>query len=249
MALPIFDKDIAFVSKLDDYPNDVGGLSAEELKATFDKAALELQDYINNQLIPELVTELRKAEMGIPSEGKFNGTDLELGSVTGDKLAYKTVTQDKIGEKAVGSTEINDGAITEDKIALRAISGAKIKEKAIGSEHIAEDAVQAASIRDGSITNTKIVSKSISRDKLTPGAAYRVLSATLPPSGWSVGMQTVAVNGITATDTFIVSPAIASHNAWCEAGVYCSGAATGSLTFSCEDAPIVALNAVITVLT
>lgn len=50
MALPKFQKDMAIISALDDEPNDVGGLSAAELKAKFDEAGQAIKDYINNTL-------------------------------------------------------------------------------------------------------------------------------------------------------------------------------------------------------
>lgn len=42
------------ISTLDDLPNDVGGLTATQLKAAFDKAPTEIKGYINDTLIPEL---------------------------------------------------------------------------------------------------------------------------------------------------------------------------------------------------
>ena len=50
MALPKFQKDMAIISALDDEPNDVGGLSAAELKAKFDEGGQAIKDYINNTL-------------------------------------------------------------------------------------------------------------------------------------------------------------------------------------------------------
>lgn len=43
------------IQQLDDEPNDVGGLSAAELKAKFDQAGLTIQSYINETLIPEVL--------------------------------------------------------------------------------------------------------------------------------------------------------------------------------------------------
>lgn len=43
------------IQQLDDEPNDVGGLSAAELKAKFDQAGLAIQTYINETLIPEVL--------------------------------------------------------------------------------------------------------------------------------------------------------------------------------------------------
>lgn len=54
MSLNKFVKDMAIVSKLDDEPNDVGGMTAAELKATFDEGGVALKDYINNTLVPYL---------------------------------------------------------------------------------------------------------------------------------------------------------------------------------------------------
>ena len=40
------------ISKLDNEPNDVGGLTAGELKGKFDEAGLAIQKYINEVLLP-----------------------------------------------------------------------------------------------------------------------------------------------------------------------------------------------------
>ena len=56
MALTEFEKNMDIIAALDDEPNDVGGLSAAELKAKFDEGGKALQDYINNTLLPALDT-------------------------------------------------------------------------------------------------------------------------------------------------------------------------------------------------
>ena len=55
MSIPTLDTDLSIIQKLDDYPNDVGGLSAAQLKAKFDEGGLALQVYINTVLIPALI--------------------------------------------------------------------------------------------------------------------------------------------------------------------------------------------------
>lgn len=52
-ALSALEEDLAIHQKLDDEPNDVGGLSAEEMKKTFDKAGLVIQQYLNEVHLPE----------------------------------------------------------------------------------------------------------------------------------------------------------------------------------------------------
>ena len=56
VTIPVFDEDMDIIQKLDDEPNDVGGLTANQLKAEFDAAGKRTQDYINNELIPVLIS-------------------------------------------------------------------------------------------------------------------------------------------------------------------------------------------------
>lgn len=55
IEIALLDGDISFISKLDDEPNDVGGMTSAQLKAEFDKAGNVIKDYINNSLIPEIL--------------------------------------------------------------------------------------------------------------------------------------------------------------------------------------------------
>lgn len=66
MAFEKFNKDMKIISSLDDEPNDVGGLTAAELKAKFDEGGEAIKRYINDTLIPAVVadgaTEEHRAE-------------------------------------------------------------------------------------------------------------------------------------------------------------------------------------------
>lgn len=73
-------------------------------------------------------------------------------------------------------------------------------------------------------------------------------TATLAKASWSSLKQTVSVNGVTADNTIIVTPAPASFLEWRNAGVYCSGQTAGKLTFTCETVPTVDLTANIVIL-
>lgn len=48
-------KDMNIIQKLDDEPNDVGGLTAAQLKAKFDEGGIALKNYINDSLIPQVL--------------------------------------------------------------------------------------------------------------------------------------------------------------------------------------------------
>lgn len=49
-----FTKDMNIIAKLDNEPNDMGGLTAEQLKAKFDEGGLALQKYINEVILPRM---------------------------------------------------------------------------------------------------------------------------------------------------------------------------------------------------
>jgi hypothetical protein len=54
MSLTKFEKDMDVVQKLDDEPNDVGGLTSAALKAKFDEGGKAVKEYLNDVLLPAL---------------------------------------------------------------------------------------------------------------------------------------------------------------------------------------------------
>lgn len=54
MALTKLEENMDIIQQLDDEPNDVGGLTADQLKAQFDRAGNLVKAYINNTLTAEL---------------------------------------------------------------------------------------------------------------------------------------------------------------------------------------------------
>jgi len=54
MALSKFEKDMQIIQALDDEPNDVGGMSSTELKATFDEGGEAVKEFLNGVLLPAL---------------------------------------------------------------------------------------------------------------------------------------------------------------------------------------------------
>ena len=57
MAFEKFNKNMQIISALDDEPNDVGGLTAAELKAKFDEGGEAIKRYLNDTLIPAVVAD------------------------------------------------------------------------------------------------------------------------------------------------------------------------------------------------
>ena len=71
MSLEKLTKDLNIVQKLDDEPNDVGGLSAAELKKKFDEGPLTIQEYINVTLLPALETLGVETSVQLPEGAGF----------------------------------------------------------------------------------------------------------------------------------------------------------------------------------
>ena len=70
MPLSQFTKDMAIIQKLDDEPNDVGGLTAQELKAKFDEAGEALKDFLNDSLLPQLGANSAAQDLGATLNGE-----------------------------------------------------------------------------------------------------------------------------------------------------------------------------------
>lgn len=70
LVMSLLDIDLDVIQKLDDEPNDVGGLSAAELKAKFDEAPNLIKKYINETLIPQLSDTVAEAEVRAAAESE-----------------------------------------------------------------------------------------------------------------------------------------------------------------------------------
>lgn len=68
LAIPGFEEDVDVIQKLDDEPNDVGGLTAAELKAKFDEAGNRIKTYLNETLIPSISETVAEAEKRAEAE-------------------------------------------------------------------------------------------------------------------------------------------------------------------------------------
>lgn len=101
MSIPTINHDMAIIQKLSDLPNSTEGLTADELKAKFDEAALAIQKWINETLVPAI-----KAE-NIP----FTGS----AEIDGDTLdAAIRAVHAQVRDAATGT--IVNGSVTMEKL-------------------------------------------------------------------------------------------------------------------------------------
>lgn len=98
-------KDMGIISKLEDEPNDVGGLTAAQLKAKFDEAGEAVKAYLNESLLAELAAPTAAGALGAALNGESmtvqNALDLlalagvksgnvPIGGYEGDLLRKKS---------------------------------------------------------------------------------------------------------------------------------------------------------------
>lgn len=62
-------------------------------------------------------------------------------------------------------------------------------------------------------------------------------TGTLVAANWAGGSQTITVNGVTASNNVVPTPAPASAADWASAGILCTAQSTNSLTFTCTQTP------------
>lgn len=109
MSLTKFEKDMVIIQKLDDEPNDVGGLSAAELKAKFDEGGEAIKEYINETLVPELNIGF---SVRVPTSTTINGHPL-TGNVTLTK-------EDVVLGNVDNTSDVNKPVSTAQQAALDA---------------------------------------------------------------------------------------------------------------------------------
>lgn len=84
LVIPRLEDDVDVIQKLDDEPNDVGGLTAAELKAKFDEAANIIKTYLNETLVPQLSDTVAEAEVRAQAESERIAN--EMARVEGENL-------------------------------------------------------------------------------------------------------------------------------------------------------------------
>lgn len=102
MSIPKLTADLSVIQKLADLPNSTDGLTAQELKARFDQAGLEIQTWINESLVPALQAQ----NIPFAASAQINAANVQ------DAIA---AVQGQIRDAASGT--IVNGSVTKEKLA------------------------------------------------------------------------------------------------------------------------------------
>lgn len=188
MALPTCNEDMNIISKLDDEPNDVGGLSAASLKAKFDLAGNLLKKALND-LVAALGGESAAKCIGFVATEAVNKTNVQEaienvqaqiagvsqagiadGAVTTEKIAKGAVTYHQIANETIGSPELANNAVAASKIASSAVQERHIFNGAVTESKLAGESVTQAKIAAAAVTSNKIAMRAVTKDKIADGA-------------------------------------------------------------------------------
>lgn len=232
MSIPTLDADLSIIQKLDDYPNDIGGLSAAQLKAKFDEGVLALQTYINTVLIPALIasnvsftpTAAVKAET---VQAAIENVQAQLAGIAAGTIPNNTVGMEKL-TKTVQKAIASGGSASADVAAL-----SKIVTQNVAAT--SENAAAISSINTANVGRDAEIAKISGKAEKSKGATF-VLTA----AGWAEGKQTVAINIGSGRNDAVGLDTSATLAQWQEAakcGVKVYSANEEGITFSCETVP------------
>ena len=103
LVIPDLDDDLDVIQKLDDEPNDVGGLTAAQLKAKFDEGPNAIKRYINDELLPAISD--TGAEADVRAEAEQGRVAAEAARVTAEQGRASAETGREQAEAARGTAE------------------------------------------------------------------------------------------------------------------------------------------------
>ena len=232
MSIPTLNTDLSIIQKLDDYPNDIGGLSAAQLKAKFDEGVLALQTYINTVLIPALIasnvsftpTAAVDAET---VQAAIENVQAQLAGISAGTIPNNTIGMEKLTKTVQNAIASGGGAAT----AVTSLSE-------IVSETVAvtnENTTAIAAINAENVNRDAEIAKIGDKAEKSKGATF-VLTA----AGWAENKQTVAINIGAGRNDAVGLDTAATLAQWQEAakcGVKVYSANEEGITFSCETVP------------
>lgn len=140
LEIQLLDGDLNIIQKLDDEPNDVGGLTSAELKAKFDESGNIIKKYINETLIPAVLTDDATEESRKQAEAARVAA--EQGRVTAEE-----------GRKAAETSR--DSAETARQSAETARSGAESTRQSNENARQAAETARANAEKDRQAAETR----------------------------------------------------------------------------------------------
>lgn len=198
LEIQMLDGDLNIIQKLDDEPNDVGGLTSAELKAKFDESGNIIKKYINETLIPAVLTDDATEESRKQAEAARVAA--EQGRVTAEEGRVSAETARAAAEQARSEAEASRVSAENARAAAetaRADETAGIVARA--TEHAnaaAGSASQAAgseqSAKDAAGTATGAAISASQSETAASGSASQASAAAAAAAGSAAGAETAS---------------------------------------------------------
>lgn len=207
LEIQLLDGDLNIIQKLDDEPNDVGGLTSAELKAKFDEGGNIIKKYINETLIPSVLTddateESRKqaeaarvaAEQGrvTAEEGRVSAESGRVSAEQGRSEAESSRVSAENARAQAETARADETAGIVARATAQANAAAGSASQAAGSEQSAKDAAGTA-IGAASSASQSAAAAASSASQASAAAAAAAQSASSvdginkTAQSWAVG--------------------------------------------------------------
>lgn len=131
LVIPGLDDDLDVIQALDDEPNDVGGLSAAQLKAKFDEAGNRIKGYLNGKLLPAISDTVVEAEIRAEAEEERQTAEEARKAAERERVAAEEAR--KAAEEARAAAE--NGRVAAEQERVEAEKARKAAERARADEH------------------------------------------------------------------------------------------------------------------
>ena len=198
LEIQLLDGDLNIIQKLDDEPNDVGGLTSAELKAKFDEGGNIIKKYINETLIPAVLAEDATEESRKQAEAERVAA--EQGRVTAEEGRVSAEAARAAAEQARSEAEASRVSAENARAAAetaRADETAGIVARATEQANAAAgSASQAAgseqSAKDAAGTATGAASSASQSAASASGSASQASAAAAAAAGSAAGAETAS---------------------------------------------------------
>ncbi len=115
MAFNKITDNLNIIQALDDEPNDVGGLTAQQLKAKFDEAANTLKARIN-AIVDQLMAATAASDVGFSTSENVPADNVQ-DAIENVQAQLQAVTQGTVANGSITTAKLDDDAVTGAKVA------------------------------------------------------------------------------------------------------------------------------------
>ena len=243
ITVPSCDVDVTVIQQLDDEPNDVGGLTAAELKAKFDETNAAVKSYINDELIPAVVGADATEQARASAEAERVANEIERVSNETTRVNAETTrgnneTARQSAETTRGNNEttrVNNEAARQNNEAARVLAEAARENAETGyvaqCATSAQDAANSATAAGNSAT-------AASNSKTAAGNSATAASNSATAAGNSAKNAATSESNAAASEAAASESETAAGNSATAAGNSAKNAATSerNAEASAEDA-------------